>query len=204
MSRNGFKNAERAQCMIRMTEGYGATAVQRLFRDDYSRAPPDRSTIRLWRADYQQRGTHTHRGGNGRPQISAQTKNRIRKLFDDNPRTSLRATAAASSVEHAMIWNFLRKELGRFPYKLQMGTSLMEDHKMRRKSFAHYCRRELINDAGYLESIVFSPYECKISLPGSVNKQNCRIWWSKRPNELYEMLENSPSVMVWFTLSKRR
>ena len=47
MSRNGFTDAERAQCVIWMTEGYGATAVERLFRDEYGETPPDRSTIRL-------------------------------------------------------------------------------------------------------------------------------------------------------------
>ena len=47
MSRNGFNNAERAQCVIWMTEGYGATAVQRIFRDEYSRTPPARFTIML-------------------------------------------------------------------------------------------------------------------------------------------------------------
>ena len=96
----------------------------------------------------------------------------MRRLFVDNPKISLCAEAAKTSVAHATIWNSLRKELRRFPYKLQMATSLTEDHKMRRKNFAQYCRRELINDAGYLEWIVFSD-EWKFSLSGSVNKQNC-------------------------------
>ena len=51
---------------------------------------------------------------------------------------------------------FLGKELGRFSYKLQMATSLTEDHGMRRKSFAQYFRMELINDAGNLKGL-FSP-----------------------------------------------
>ena len=76
-SRNRCTDGERARCIIWITEGCGATAVQRLFRNEYSRMLPIRFTIRLWRADYQQRGTHTHRGGNGRQQISAQTRNRI-------------------------------------------------------------------------------------------------------------------------------
>ena len=103
MSRNGFTDAERAQCVIWMTEGYEATAVQRLFRDEYSRTPPARSTIRIQRSDYQQIGIHTHRGGNGCPQISAQTKNGIRQLFHSNPRILLRAAAAETSVAHSTI-----------------------------------------------------------------------------------------------------
>ena len=50
------------------------------------------------------------RRGNGRPQISARTKNGVRKLFEDNTRTSLRGVAAETGVAHAAIWNFLRKE----------------------------------------------------------------------------------------------
>ena len=71
---------------------------------------------------------------------------------------------------------------------------------MSRESFAEYCRRELRNDAGDLESIVFSD-ECKFSLSVSVNKQNCGIWGSEHPNEVYETLQNSLSVMLWCTLS---
>ena len=84
-----------------------------------------------------------------------------------------------------------------------MATSLTEDHKMRRKSFAQYCRRKLRKDAEYLERIAF-PEECKSSLSGSVNKQNYRIWASERSYEVYEMLRNSTSVMVWCALYKKQ
>ena len=106
---NGFTDAERAQCVIWMTEGYRVTAVQRLFWSEHSRMPPARSVIRLWRADYQQQGTHTHRLGNGRPKINAKTKNGIRQLFEDNARMSLPAAAAETSAAHARIWNFYEK-----------------------------------------------------------------------------------------------
>ena len=60
-------------------------------------------------------------------------ENRIRQLFNDNPGMSGRAAAAERSVAHATIWNFLRKELERFPYKLQTATSLTENHKMEKR-----------------------------------------------------------------------
>ena len=201
MSRSGYTDAERAQCVIWISEGYGATDVQRLFRNEYNRHPPARSTIRQWREDYQTRGSHAHRGGNGRPRISNEVRNQIQELFNNDPTISLRAVAAQTGVAHATVWNFLRKELKLFPYKLQMGTALTEDHKTRRIRFAQSCRRELRNDAGYLNRIVFSD-ECKFSLSGVVNKQNCRIWGTERPNEVYETLHNSPSVMVWCALSQ--
>ena len=56
-------------------------------------------------------------------------KSRIQQLFDYNTQMSLRAAAAEINVAHAMIWKYLRKEFGRFPYKLQVAPSLTEDHK---------------------------------------------------------------------------
>ena len=97
MSRNGSTDTEGAQCVIWMTEGYGAYIYIK------DRTTPARSAISLWRADYQKRGTDAHRVGNESPQVSAQTKNRIQKLFDGNPRKSLRAAAAKTSVADATI-----------------------------------------------------------------------------------------------------
>ena len=72
-----------------------------------SKAPLASSNIRLWKADYEQQGTHADWGGNGAPRISMQTKNDMRQLFQDNPRVSLRAAAVETSIAHATIWNFL-------------------------------------------------------------------------------------------------
>ena len=143
--------------------------------DEYSRTPPARSMIMPWRPYYQQRGTNTHRRGNGPPQMKVQTKNRIRQIFDDDSWMSLRAAASETSVAHFTIWNFLRKELGRFLYKLKMATLLTEDHKMRNKSYAQYCRSELWNDAGYLIKIVFSVWINK-----QAKLQNLERWIPER------------------------
>ena len=143
-----------------------------------------RSPIGLWRADYQHRGTHTHRGGSGRSQMSSQTKNGIRPLFENNLRMSLRASAAETSVAHVTYWNFLWKELGGLPCKLQIASSLTEDRKVRRNRFAQYFLRKLRNDPRCLKRIVSSD-EDKFSLSGSASEQNCRIWASERPNEIF-------------------
>ena len=71
--------------------------------------------MRQWREDYQSRGSHAHRGGNGRPQITEANKNEIRALFNTNPRLSLCAAAQEVGVAHATVLNFLRKELKMFP-----------------------------------------------------------------------------------------
>ena len=51
-------------------------------------------------------------------------------------------------------------------------------------------------------NVLFFSNECNFSLCGRLNKQNCRIWGSEPPNELYETLHNSPTITIWCTLSR--
>ena len=82
-----------------------------------------------------------------------------------------------------------------------MSTEITEDHKTKRNKFSQHCRRQLMNESGYLERIV-SPDECKFSLSGKLNKQNCQIWESERQNEVHETLHNSSSVIFWSAMFK--
>ncbi len=51
MQRSGYTNAERAQCVIWISQDYGATDDQRLFQEAYRSNPPARSTVRQLRED---------------------------------------------------------------------------------------------------------------------------------------------------------
>ena len=82
MSRNGYTDTERAHCVLWIAEGYGKAAVLRLFLDKCFTSPPARSAIRKWYQEYQSRGIHAHRSGNGRPRISSTVRNEIRELFE--------------------------------------------------------------------------------------------------------------------------
>ena len=57
----------------------------------------------------------------------------MRLLFDDNPRLVLRTIESERGVHHSTVKHLFRKELKRFPYKLQMSTKLTEYHKTERK-----------------------------------------------------------------------
>lgn len=201
MASHGFLDSEKAQCVLWTAEGHGCTAIQRKFRTKYQKPAPARSSIRRWYQEYQARGNHSHMGGNGRPQISEENKDRIRTMFAEDPTLSLRIAATEIGIHHTTIWRFLRRELKLFPYKLQLHQQISDEDKAKRIEFAQYCRNELGNESGYLKRIVFSD-ECKFSLSGQVNKQNCRIWGSERPQQVYEAPNNAPSVMVWCALSK--
>ena len=110
MSRNGYSDTERAQCITWSLQTHGMTAVQELFQNGYNRTPPARSTIRQWREDYQSRVLHAHRGGNGRQQISKERRVRIRLLFNDDPQLPFRTVAAGLGVHHTTVWLFYEKD----------------------------------------------------------------------------------------------
>ena len=118
MPRIRYSNVHKSVCVSWLLEGYGASAVQRFFEGRFYITSLARSTMRQWREDYQSRGTHAHRGGNRRPQITESKKNEIPALFNSSNRLSLGAAAQEIGVAHAIIWNFLPKELNMFPHKL--------------------------------------------------------------------------------------
>ena len=202
MPRVPYTDAQKAQCVIWQAEGNGPTAIQRLFRTKYQTHAPSRKIIKKWVEDYHKRGSHAHRGGNGRPQISDEKKAEIKQLFSDNPRRSLREVGRTVSLPHTTIWYFLRKELGMFPYRLQMAQQLSDDDKTNRLTFVQRIHQKIIEDPEFLNKIIFSD-ECSISLEGGVNKQNCRIWGSERPDTVYQSPQSAQSIMVWCALSKK-
>ncbi len=148
----------------------------------------------------QSRGTHAHRGGNGRPWIPVAVQNQIIELFDNNPSISIPVVAAQTGVSWMTVWNYLRKELKRYPYKLQMSPALSYKSKLRRLEFAQHCRKELRNGTRYLKRIIFSD-ECLFAVSGRVNKQNCLVWGADHPTEVHEVRWHSPKVMAWCDVS---
>ena len=119
MSRNGYTDTERAQCVLCIDERYGKTAIQRLFMEKYEMSPPAWSTIRYKNGSkHTKQGSRARTGGNERTLISSTVRNAIRELFENNPRISLREVASEKGVTHAAVWNILRR-VKTFSYKLQ-------------------------------------------------------------------------------------
>ena len=202
MAPHGFSKAEKAQCVIWSIEGYGDTAVQRRFRTKYKKSAPSRDSIRRWVTQYRSGGDHSHGGGNGRPQITDEQKAAIRQVLENNARVSLRDAERQTGVSKSTIQRYFRNELHVFPYKLQVGPQLSDQDKQARVHFAQSCLSKMTEDAGYLKRIIYSD-ECSFSLCGGVNKQNCRIWGTERPQEVYEVPQGADSIMVWCAISSR-
>lgn len=196
-----YTNQQKAQCVIWMAEGHGGTAIQRKFFTKYRIKAPSRRTINLWYQSYTDRGSHSHRGGNGRPTIGDDKQNQIEEMFQADPRRSLREVGAVVGVHHTTVWHFLRNKLKLYPYRLQIGQQLSETDKNNRVTFAQLCKERLQENPNFLKRIVFSD-ECIFSLKGAVNKHNCRIWGSQRPETVYESPQSSPTLMVWCAISE--
>ena len=122
-------------------------------------------------------------------------------MFEEDPRVSLRFVESRTGVSRATIWRFLRQELHLFPYKLQMGSQLSDPDRHARLQYAHNFLANVANDGDYGSKIFYSD-ECSISLSGGVNKQNCRVWGSERPQVVYEVPQGAESIMVWCAISE--
>lgn len=66
-----------------------------------------------------------------------------------------------------------------FAYKLLRVQQNKDKDKVKKISFAQYCRNELENNSKVMKRVVSSG-ECKVFLSGQVNKQNCQIEGSER------------------------
>ena len=85
-----------------------------------------------------------------------------------------------------------------YPYKLHCGQTLSREQQERRVQFAEW----LLDNDGQLEEIIWSD-EAHFELHGSVNRHNCIIWGSQRPNQVIEKPLHSDRVTVWMGFSGR-
>lgn len=84
---------EKAQCVSWFIETKSDLQTQRNFRTKYGRDPPSRPSIRAWHKKFMETGTVFDKGRSGRPRISEENIDRVRKAFDHSPRQSIRTTA---------------------------------------------------------------------------------------------------------------
>lgn len=89
-----------------------------------------------------------------------------------------------------------------FPYILQVFSQLSDQDMQARVRFAQPCLSKLTEDARFIKRIIQSD-ECISSLSGGVDKQNCWILGTKRPQEVYEVPQGADSFMARCPISSR-
>ena len=120
---------------------------------------------------------------------------RFAKKFSFDTTLSFRQIEGQFNIHHTTVRNFIKRaqDVPVWTAKL-LGNENWEGTS--RLVFAEYCHTQLSTSRSSLKRIIFSD-ECKFLLSGRVNKQNCRIWGTKRPKQVHEVPQHSPSVMVF-------
>lgn len=194
---------QKAKCVEKMIELKSVTAVRRWYAIEYGNPAPSANSLRGWLQEFQERGTVGHRPRSGRPRISDEDVARIEQAFQENPKQSLRGASAALGIPFSTIRKVLRENLKMFPYRISFLQQLLPEDYPLRLAYAQHIRRELRNDSGYLERIVFSD-ECIFHTNGVVNKHNARVWGLENPRTVEEVPQRSEKVMVWCGMHKSK
>ena len=107
-----------------------------------------------------------------------------------------RALAMGKSLTHTI----LRTDLGKFPYKMQVGQQLKSGHIEKRvRLAAEIC--ELIDRKEMDPMKHISSDEAHFYLCGHLNKQNDRVWASHRPLDVLQRPLHPTYTTVWAALS---
>ena len=88
---------EKAQCVSWFIETKSDLQTQQNFKTKYGKDPPSRSSIRAWHKKFMETGTVFDKGRSGRPRISEENIDQVKKASDRSPRQSIRT--AAKQVE---------------------------------------------------------------------------------------------------------
>ena len=96
---------------------------------------------------------------------------------------SIRCCAQELRLSQTSTWGILRKDLGLFPYKVQLTQELKPNDHLHRRQFADWAREQLEIDSDFGKKIIFTD-EAHFWLNDFVNKQNCRIWGERNPQEI--------------------
>ena len=114
----------------------------------------------------------------------------------NDPNLSIRRRAQELRLSQTSTWRILRKDLGLFPYKIQLTQELKPNDHLQRRQFADWALEQLEIDLDFGKKIIFSD-EAHLWLNGFVNKQNCRIWGERNPQDIQQRSLHSEKVTVW-------
>jgi len=123
----------------------------------------------------------------------------VDKSVQLNPSMSTHRRSQQLNISRTSLRKILHKDLGLFPYKIQLTQQLKaNDHEIRYR-FSVWALEQLEMDNDFAQKIIFSD-EAHFHLNGYVYKQNCRIWGTKNPNVIIKKPMHPPRVTVWCAL----
>lgn len=182
--------------MLWYHESKSPITVQRNFRREYGRPPPDSKSIVAWYAKFKESGSVFDLPRTGRPSVSEEKVEVVRQAFVRSPSKSTRRASSELGIPQSTVNKILNKKLRLHAYKVQILHHLQPDDCPRRAAFATEILQRIENDNEYLQRVCFSD-EATFHTSGKVNRHNVRIWGSENPNFTREEIRDSPKVNVW-------
>ena len=176
------------------------TAVKRaLISEGWKESPADNS-IRSVYNRFCQNGSIEDLPRPGRPKFFQETqKTMIKGILAENPKATLNEITAQVDIGKTTIFNFMHLELNVKSYKIQIHQRLFEEDYDRRIETAETLLPYIDDPA--MENLIFFSDEATFHTSGYVHTQNCRIWSTEKPTEVYEYQDNTPKVNVWCAMS---
>lgn len=126
----------------------------------------------------------------------------LRESIETNPSLSIRDLERDHSIPRSTVHRILRKDLGIFPYKIQVAQRLQEYDIERRLEFANTMCEMIDREHFDVNKIIFSD-EAHFYLDGYVNRQNYRIWGSQKPEITVTKPLHPDRVTVWAGLCSK-
>jgi len=100
---------EKAQCVLWCHETKSPVSVQRKFRNEYGRPPPDVKSIKAWYSNFVENGSVGYLHRSGSPNVSDETVDAVREAFQRSPGKSTRHGSNELRVPQSTVVKTLHK-----------------------------------------------------------------------------------------------
>jgi hypothetical protein len=164
---------------------------------------PTDATMRSIYAKFLETGSVADLPRSGRPSTSVSDENAIKVealLASSDDFFSVDGIAELLDISHGSAHTLLRKKLHYIPYKIQYYQKLFDEDYQSRVLACESILEKASEINGFYDRLITSD-ECTFHLDGFVNRHNCRIWGSEKPEPISIKEHSSPKVNVWVGLS---
>lgn len=193
---------QKAFCVLEFNKCHSVITVQRRFRQRYNQEPPNANNIRRWHRMFEETGCLCKGKTSGRPRVSAENVERIRRTYERSPRKSTYEGSRELQMPQKTVWRVLRKRLKMKPYVIQLVQQLKQEDYGKRMNYATFMQ-ESMEDETMADRLIFSD-ESTFHISGKVNRYNSRIWGTEKPSTVIEHERDSAKVNVFCAISSRK
>ncbi|PSN33103.1 hypothetical protein C0J52_19410 [Blattella germanica] len=172
---------ERLHVVTLRIQGNKCNVIRQKFQRRFHKPGPTDKAIRELLRKFYATGSVLDAKRSGRPSTPDQSVELTRELFEEEPGMSLRRASDRLQIPRATIHKILKTTLRKKAYHIQVLHDLHEeDYPTRAAMCAELI--DQIEQEGLMDHILFSD-EATFHTCGKVNRHNCRIWATEKPQE---------------------